>query len=62
MSWTFWDIRQEVLLQLGLDTDTETNIVITTGNTAVKINSRQEKKFTTIDVLPPKIFRFIAVL
>ena len=56
MSWTFWDIRQEVLLQLGLDTDIETNIMITIGDTAVKINSRQEKKFTTIDVLPLKIF------
>lgn len=46
MSWTFSDIRHEVLLQLGVDTDTESEIWIATDNTAVKVNSRQEKKIT----------------
>lgn len=60
MSWTFSDIRHEVLLQLGVDTDTESEIWIATDNTAVKVNSRQEKKITTANAMPPKIFRLVA--
>lgn len=60
MSWTFADIRQEVLLQLGVDTDTESDIWIATNNTTVKVNSRQEKKITAANAMPPKIFRLVA--
>lgn len=60
MSWTFSDIRHEVLLQLGVDTDTESEIWIATDNTVVKVNSRQEKKFTAANAMPPKIFRLVA--
>ena len=61
MSWTFSDIRQEVLLQRGEDTNhTEADIFIRSGDTLQKINPRQERQFTSVDAMPPKAFRLVA--
>jgi len=58
MSWTFFDIREEVLLQRGAD-HTEADIFIKTGDTLQKINPRQERQFTSANAMSPKVFRLV---
>ena len=63
LSWSFEDIRQEVILQIELASNIEFQMWIVDGNNApVKVNRRNKKKFTATLVLPPKKLQLIPVL
>lgn len=54
------DIRQEILIQLGGAAEVEFDMYIVDGDKTTKVNSRNEKKKTASDVLPPLKLRLIS--
>jgi len=62
-SWTFSYICEEVLLQQGADANhMKGDIFIKNGGTLQKINPRQERQFTSVHAMLPKVFRLVVRL
>lgn len=59
LTWSLADIRQEVAVQFGMEENTIYCLWIVDGRTDIKINPRNEKRHTTVDIMPPKVLRLL---
>lgn len=60
LSWSLYDVRQEISVQTGPALDSQFQMYIITDGHATKVNTRKEKTFTVSMVLPPKKLEFRA--
>jgi len=59
MTWSVYEVRQEIQTQLGIAPDFEFDLWIVTDNVANKVNARNEKHVTVMSCVPPKMLRVV---